>query len=164
MQLTRNMYVPMLDTSDAKDLSKLVPIDKSTIFELGFNAQTDTKSYICYKNDSTVINGYQPELPQEIVLDNSNPMYKFIFEFAKKFPTGSACNVPCVIAMPNTATGKVTDAMCWNDATITIDTLSTTDGKLSFKLGLNGDPVYGTIEGLGTATIKFKPAPVVPQA
>lgn len=158
MQLTRDKFVPLIDVSEQKNLSKLVRIDKSTKFELSFNAQTDTKGYICDKNDSTEVTGYQPELPEEIILDNTNPLFKFMFEYAKKFPIGTACNVPVVLGIPSMTTGATTDAVLWQEASIIIDTLNTVDGTLSFKIGLNGTPKMGTLTGLGTDNVKFVPA------
>ena len=149
MQLTRDKFVPLIDVSEQKNLSKLVRIDKSTKFELSFNAQTDTKGYICDKNDSTEVTGYQPELPEEIILDNTNPLFKFMFEYAKKFP---------ILGIPSMTTGATTDAILWQEASIIIDTLNTVDGTLSFKIGLNGTPKMGTLTGLGTENVKFVPA------
>ena len=43
----------------------------------------------------------------------------------------------------------------WNEATVTGDTLNTVDGNVSFKLALNGDPINGTVTGVGTDTVAF---------
>lgn len=161
MQLTRNLFIPLIDTAKGKGEAKWVPIDLSTQFELSYNAQTDTKSYICYKNDTTVIKGYQPELPQEIVLDNANPLYKFMDEFLNSYPVGADCVVPVMIVRPELVSGKPTVAQVWKEATVTGDTLNTVDGVLSFKLSLNGDPQVGTVTGIGTSTVKFTAAPGV---
>ena len=57
MQLTRDLYVPLIDTSKGTGTAKWVPIDLSTQFELSYNPNTETKSYICYKADYTVVPG-----------------------------------------------------------------------------------------------------------
>lgn len=163
MQLTRNLFIPFIDTSKGKVAGtyKWAPIDLSTKFELSYNPQTDTKSYINSKNDTTVVTGYQPELPQEIVHDNTNPLYKFMDEFLNSYPVGADCKVPVMIVRPALDTGKPTVAQVWDGATVTGDTLNTVDGNVSFKLSLNGDPINGTVTGIGTTTVTFRANTVV---
>lgn len=161
MQLTRNLFVPLIDTTKGatKGTHKWVPIDKSTQFELSYNPNTEERSYICYKNNSTEVTGYAPELPQEIVLDNENPLYKFMDEYLNSFPTGTAAMIPFLLVRPDLTSGEATKGLMWEQATVVGDTLNTVDGILSFTITLNGDPVVGTVSGLGSAEVKFEPTP-----
>lgn len=145
MKLTRNLFIPCLDTSEKKDGSGFVPIDKSTVFELSFNPGEETYSYICDQNDTTEITSYAPELPQEIVLDSDNPLFAFVYPLLMGLPVGSAAVVPCLLIEPDMATGQPTKGRLWSEAVVSGDTLSTVDGKVSFKLKLNGDPKTGTV-------------------
>ena len=160
-QLTRDMFVPLIDTlkgaSASEGTYKWVPIDLSTQFELSYNPNTETKSYICYKNDTNEVTGYAPELPQEIALESTNPLYKFMDEYLNSFPVGSAAKIPFLFVRPDTETGEATKALMWKQATVVGDTLNTVDGILSFTISLNGDPVAGSVTGLGTAEVKFVP-------
>lgn len=156
-QLTRNLYVPLIDTNKGEGEANWVPIDLSTQFELSYGAQTETKSYICYKNDSTEVTSYQPELPQEIVLDNTNPLYKFMDEYLHGFPIGAAAKLPFLFVRPDLETGEATVGLKWASATVTGDSLNTVDGVLSFNINLNGDPVEGTVSGIGTEKVTFSP-------
>lgn len=160
-QLTRNLFVPLIDTLKGASASegnyKWVPIDLSTQFELSYNPNTETKSYICYKNDTNEVTGYAPELPQEIALESTNPLYKFMDEYLNSFPVGSAAKIPFLFVRPDIETGEATKALMWNEATVVGDTLNTVDGILSFTISLNGDPVAGSVTGLGTAEVKFVP-------
>ena len=61
-----------------------------------------------------------------------------------------------MIVRPALDTGKPIVAQVWNEATVTGDTLNTVDGNVSFKLSLNGDPVNGTVTGVGTTTVTFR--------
>ena len=110
MKLTRNLFVPMLDVDVLKEspteTAEYVPIDLSTIFEFAFNPNTETYSYICYANDTTETTGYAPTMEQEIVLDNSNPLFKVLYPFCMSMPTGSKCTVPCLLVEPDMSTGK----------------------------------------------------------
>ena len=161
-QLTRNLFIPCIDTSAAKDGSGYTPIDLSTIFELSWNPQEETKGYICYKVDSTEITGYQPELPQEIVLDSDNPIYNFVHDFGMKFPVGTDAEVPVLLIEPN-ANGETVVGREWKSAVISMQNMNTVDGKLSFTLKLNGDKRNGTVaitvdSQTGVKTIAFTPA------
>ena len=156
MKLTRNLFVPLLDVSDGGTAS-YKPIDLSTIFELAWNPQEETYAYIKDANDSTEVNGYQVELPQEIVLDNTNPIYTFVKSKMFAFPTGSDLVVPVLLAMPDDSTAQVTDGMLWSQAVLSPGTLNTVDGKLTFTLKLNGDPKKGTVAGIGTDSVTFTP-------
>lgn len=158
MKLTRNLYVPLIDVNKgAGETPKWVPIDLSTQFELSYGANTESKSYICYKNDSTEVTSYSPELPQEIVLDNTNPLYEFMDSYLHSFPVGSDAKIPFLFVRPSIETGAATVGLMWEGATITGDTLNTVDGVLSFNIALNGDPVEGTVSGIGTSGVTFTP-------
>ena len=157
--ITRNLIVPLIDTagkwtgSGSDTGSKWVPIDLSTTFELSYNAQTDTVSYICYKNDVTKHTGYQPGMDQEIALVEGNPMYTFINDLRHKMPVGEETAFPCLIAeVPASGSGETTGQV-WVSTLITIDTLNSVDGVLTFHLDFNGDPVDVTVTGLGTDSI-----------
>ena len=160
-QLTRNLFVPLIDTlkgaSAAEDTYNWVPIDLSTQFELAYNPNTETKSYICYKNDTNEVTGYAPELPQEIALESDNPLYKFMDEYLNSFPVGSAAQLPFLFVRPDVEAPANNKALMWEKATVVGDTLNTVDGILSFTISLNGDPVEGTVTGLGTASVTFTP-------
>ena len=162
-KLTRNLFVPLIDTLKGKTASegtyKWVPIDLSTKFELAYNPNTETKSYICFKNDTNEVTGYAPELPQEIALESDNPLYKFMDEYLNSFPVGSAAKVPFLFVRPDIASGEATKGLLWDEATIVGDTLNSVDGTLTFTISLNGDPKEGTVSGLGTENVKFTPTP-----
>lgn len=144
-KLTRDLFIPCLDTSEAKDGSAWVPIDLSTQFELSFEPNEETYSYICYKNDSNEVTGYAPTMDQEIVLDNTNPMYKFAFPLCMSMPTGSDAKVPILLVYPDMTTGEPTRGMVWWDGAVSPDNLNTVDGLLAFGLKFNGDATEGTV-------------------
>lgn len=160
MKLTRNLFVPMLDVDVLKEspteTAEYVPIDLSTIFEFAFNPNTETYSYICYANDTTETTGYAPTMEQEIVLDNSNPLFKVLYPFCMSMPTGSKCTVPCLLVEPDMSTGKPTRGRLWKEATISPGTVNTVDGKLTFTLNFNGDQQQGTVAN-SDGTVTFTP-------
>lgn len=145
MKLTRNLFIPTLDTSQGSGTANYVPIDLSTVFEFSWNANTETYSYICYKNDTNEVTGYAPTMDQEIILDNTNSMYKFLYPLFMSMPTGSECVVPCLLIEPDMTTGEPTVGRLWAKATVVPTSLNTVDGKLSFTLNFNGDAVEGTV-------------------
>lgn len=153
--LTRNLFIPFVDankmrksmgediTTDANDWTQ---IDKSTIFALAFNPQEETSGYIDEANDTTYVKSYQPELPQEIILDNENPLFKVMFPFCMAMPTSGDAEVPVLLAAPDMTTGQPTVGYMWPKAIVSPSDLNTVDGKLTFSLKLNGGYKVGTVE------------------
>lgn len=140
-KLTKDQFIPFIDVDEdstfaANDWKR---IDLSTIFELAMNPQSESMDYICYKNAVEEVTSNQPELPQEIALYEGNPMYDYIFEKFYDMPVGDECKVPFLMCFGGT--GK----KAWRCiATLLMDTLSTTDGKITFSIKLGGDIVKGT--------------------
>lgn len=154
MNLTRDLYIPLLDANTIRkaigqpvetEEYDWVRIDKSTIFDLSFNPQEETYGYIDTANDTTYVKSYQPELPQEIVLDNDNPLYKIMHEFVLAMPTGSNAEVPLLLVTPSMETGDATEGRLWKHNIVSPGDLNTVDGKLSFSNKLNGDIEVGTV-------------------
>ena len=160
MKLTRNLFIPMLDTDYMADAPTgtpvWVPIDLSTVYEFAFNPTTETYSYICYQNDTNETTGYAPTMEQEIVIDNENPLYKSLYPFMMSMPTGSKCTVPCLLVEPDMTTGKPTRGRMWKEATLSPGTVNTVDGKLTFTLNFNGDQVQGSVSK-SDSTVTFTP-------
>lgn len=153
---TRDLFVPLIDKNLGAGPDKIwVPIDLSTVFDLAFNAETETYGYIAYPSDSTEIKSYAPSMAQEIVLDSSNPLYKVMRPFCMSLPKGGDARVPVLIAMPDLETDNPTDGYLWEQATITPGNLNTIDGKLAFTLNLNGAVQTGTVSGIGSGTVTF---------
>ena len=116
-EITRNLIVPFIDTAqkataESATGATFVPIDLSTTFELGYNAVTDTKSYICYKNDTNTLTGFQPAMDQEIALDSTNPMWKFIEGLRRKMPVGADAKFPVLNGLLPAKAG----ALRWEEA------------------------------------------------
>ena len=152
--LTRDLYVPCIDKNTilpiiGKETSgegyNWGRIDKSTIFELSFNPQEETSGYIDAPNDSTYVKSYQPELPQEIILDSDNPIYALLQPFFMAMPTGSNAKVPFLLVLPNMDDGKPTLGYVWDECILSPSSLSSVDGKLSFSCKLNGTVKVGTV-------------------
>lgn len=151
--LTRNLFVPYVDANTIrKALGETsvegydwTQIDKSTIFDLAFNPQETTNGYIDEANDTTYVDSYQPELPQEIILDNENPLFKIMYPFCMEMPTGADAEVPVLLREPNLDTAQATEGRLWKKAIVSPSNLQTVDGKLTFTLKLNGSVTKGTV-------------------
>lgn len=156
--LTRNLFIPYVDANTMRkaigaDLvgegEDYTQIDKSTIFALAFNPQEETSGYIDEANDTTYVRSYQPELPQEIILDSSNQLFAIMYPFCMDMPTGGDAEVPVLLRTPNLETGLPTEAFLWRKAIISPTELNTVDGKLTFTLKLNGSIEKGTVSTEG---------------
>lgn len=139
-KLTKNNFIPFLDTTKGGATPSWARIDKSTIFALNPNPQSEDVDYICYESPVSEIDHYEPELPQEIALYEGNPMYDFIFGLFFDLPVGSAAKVPALLCFAGT--GK--KAWLVKDDVVVLGELNPVDGKLSFTLKLGGDIKKGT--------------------
>ena len=166
MKLTRDLFIPLLDRNKLVKSEvegyDWVRVDKSTVFALSFNPQEETFGYIDAPNDSTEVVSYQPELPQEIVLDSANPLYSAMFDFVMGMPLGSDAVVPCLLAMPSPADPNAVLGYLWDEALISPQELNTVDGKLTFTIKLNGVKKNGTVtaaDGVYTFTPSAQSSP-----
>ena len=141
--LRKHMCIPFLDTSKGSNTATWARIDKSTIFALNPNPQTETEDYICYETPVTEIDHYEPELPQEIVMNAGNPMYEFIFSQFYDLPVGEDAKVPCLICFPPNSSNEK-KAWLVKDCTLQLGEMNTVDRKISFTLNLGGDITRGT--------------------
>lgn len=141
--LRKHLCIPFLQTGTTTGETPAPiwrRIDKSTIFALNPNPQSEQQDYICYETPVTVVDHYEPELPQEIAMNEGNPMYDFIFEKFYNLPTGEECKVPCLICFP-TASTTAANRKAWlvNDCVLVLGEMNPVDKKISFTLNLGGD-------------------------
>lgn len=155
VKLKKTDFIPFIDTSKTINTATWVPtykrIERSTIFSLNPNPQTQTMDYISYETPVDVIEKYQPELPQECALYEGDPAYDFVFEMFHSLPTGAEATVPVLICFG----GAGKKAWQVKMATLQLGELNTVDGKISFTLKLGGDIEKGTYtisEGAPTFT------------
>lgn len=151
-KLRKFQYIPFLDVSGTFGSSSWNPswkrIDRSTIFELSANPQTEEMDYISYELPVTEIDHYTPELPQEIALYAGNPVYEYAFELFYDLPVGSACFIPVMLCFaPNGEEGKK-EQRAWQiqQTTFTLGALNTVEGKITFTLNFGGDIERGKYE------------------
>lgn len=141
--LKKHMCIPFLDTTKGGASPSWARIDKSTIFALNPNPQTETYDYICYETPVTEVDHYEPELPQEIVMNAGNPMYEFIYSQFYDLPVGEEAKVPCLICFPPDGDGA---QKAWkvDECTLQLGEMNTVDRRISFTLNLGGDIARGT--------------------
>ena len=141
--LRKHMCIPFLDTSGGGNTPTWARIDKSTIFSLNPNPQTETQDYICYESPETDVDHYEPELPQEIVMNAGNPMYEFIYSKFYDLPVGEDAKVPCLICFPPNGSNE---KKAWkiDNCTLQLGEMDTVARKVNFTLKLGGDITRGT--------------------
>lgn len=141
-KLRKHEFIPFIDTSGGAEPDSYTwsRVDRSTVFALNPNPQTETLDYIAYETAITEITSYQPELPQEIALYEGNPVYDFMFEMFYNLPVGDETKVPVLLCFAGT------DKKAWliPKCTVTLGEMNTVDGKLSFTLNIGGDIQRGT--------------------
>ena len=139
-KLTKNLFIPFLDVNKGVGDASWQRIDKSTIFSLNPNPQTESTDYICYESPVEEVDHYEPELPQEIILAEGNPIYDFVAKMFYDLPIGADVTVPALICFAGS------DKRAWlvKDNTLQLGELNAVDGKLSFTLKLGGTITRGT--------------------
>lgn len=157
VKLTKTAFIPYIDTSGTSNGENWTPqytrIDKSTIFALALNPQTNTVNYISQELPSTEVDHYEPSLPQEIALYKGNPMYDYMIGLMLSLPVGNACVIPVLLRL-----GEDNKAWLIKKTTIVFGELNSVDGKLTFTLNFGGDIEKGTIANAnGVPT--FTPTP-----
>lgn len=138
-KITKDKFIPFLDTAEGVGTATWKRIDYSTIFALALNPQSESVDYICYENAVEEVNSNQPELPQEIALYEGNDMYDYIFNKFYMMPTGAKTKVPFLICFGGS------DKKAWSGiCTLLLDTLDTVAGKITFSMKIGGDIEKGT--------------------
>lgn len=139
VKLTKNKTIPFINTGTV-EVPNWVRVDKSTIFDLVMNPQSESQDYICYETAVEEISSYQPELDQEIAMNEGNPCYDFMFERFYNMPVGAEATLPVLICFAGS--GKL--AWLVNEAVALLGSMNTVEGKLTFTLQLGGDIKRGT--------------------
>lgn len=157
-KITKNKVIPFIDTSETIG-STWSPtwkrIDKSTIFDLAFNPQSESVDYIAYESAIEEISSYQPELPQEIALYRGNEIYDFVEGLCIGLPVGDGVTVPFLLAWPPAASGGTIQAWQVKQCRLLLSNYNSVDGKITFTLKLGGDIDKGTVaiaDGVPTFT------------
>ena len=148
VKITKNKVIPFIDTSKTINSDSWVPvwkrIDKSTIFDLAFNPQSESVDYISLAGAVEEISSYQPELNQEIALYRGNPIYDFVESLCIGLPIGDDVKVPFLLAWPPKADNGI-DGWQVKDCRLLLSNYNSVDGKITFTLKLGGDIETGVI-------------------
>lgn len=146
-KITKNKVIPFIDTSNTIG-STWTPtwsrIDKSTIFDLSINPQSESVDYISMEAAIEEVSGYQPELPQEIALYRGNVIYDFVEKLVLDLPVGDAVKVPFLLCFPPDASEKI-HAWQVKECRLLLSNYNSVDGKITFTLKLGGDIQKGTV-------------------
>ena len=147
-KITKNTVIPFIDTSETANADSWNPvwkrIDKSTVFNLAFNPQSETVDYIAYESAIEEISNYQPELEQEIALYRGNTIYDFVEGLCINLPVGDAVRVPFLLAWPPKEDKSIAG---WQvkECRLLLSNYNSVEGKITFTLKLGGDISKGTI-------------------
>lgn len=145
-KITKNKVIPFIDISGTISGANWTPtwkrIDKSTIFDLAFNPQSESVDYIAYESAVEEISSYQPELPQEIAMYRGNPIYDYVESLCINLPVGDSVTVPFLLAWPpNPGESGVEVIKAWQvkQCRLLLSNYNSVDGKIIFTLKLGGD-------------------------
>ena len=134
MPLTRprkHQFIPFINTSTTSD-KVWSRIGKSTIFSLAFNAKTEESDYIEDESPTTELTSYVPSMDQELVTNEGDAAFDFIYSLAKKRATGEDAKKEFLLVFAGTKTPY--DAWNCPSCTIEIKELNTVEQKITFAL------------------------------
>lgn len=168
--ITKDNVAPFLDINKSLDFSNCdwTRICKSEIFELTIGENEEERNFICFAGPSTDVTDNNIELPQENIMDTSDPMYPFLMEQIKSLPIGEDCQVPFLLCFPDDETGKFANgADAWRMiVTLTGKVLNTPDKKISYSIKKYSDVERGTYsvteDASGNKVVDFVEATTTP--
>ena len=139
IRITKNMCIPFIDVSEG-DTPVWKRIDKSTIFEIEMNAETESCDYISQEMPSEEIVSYAPSMDQEIATYRGNPIYEFMFQ---RFYNCSTAHGKSLICFPADAEGKL---LAWMvaDTSFVLSSMNWAEGKITWTMHLGGDIQRGS--------------------
>ena len=139
IRITKNMCIPFIDVSEG-DAPVWKRIDKSTIFEIEMNAETESCDYISQEMPSEEIVSYAPSMDQEIATYRGNPIYEFMFQ---RFYECSTAHGKSLICFPADDSGQQ-QAWMVADTTFVLDAMNWAEGKITWSMRFGGDIQRGT--------------------
>nr|DAK60357.1 MAG TPA: GTP-binding nuclear protein [Caudoviricetes sp.] len=132
-RLKKHQFILFINTSKTTD-KNWARIGKSTVFSLAFNAKTEESDYIEDESPTTELTGYVPSMDQELVTNEGDPAFDFIYEMVKSRATGEDAKKEFLLVFAGTKTPY--DAWSCPSCTIEIKELNTVDQKITFALHL----------------------------
>ena len=156
-KITKDKVMVFLDTSKTRNSESWLPawnrIDKSTVFDLAFNPESEEVDYIDMPAPTQEISGYKPSLPQEIGCYRGNPIYELVEYMMIHLPVGDDTRVPALVVWPPREDGSMEAWQC-KDSVLLINNFQPVDGKATFTVDLGGN------KDVGTATVGEDGKPV----
>lgn len=137
-------------------------IGKSTIFDLAYNAQTETFDFIEDENPTDVIKNYKPALNQELRTVRGDKAFDAVWEVGYNRPTGDEAmrNVLLVFPAIQGGTTAAPSFFAWLvPVTLIITNFNTVDEKILFGLNFAGNIVKGSATVGSTGQPVFTPFP-----
>ena len=139
IRITKNMCIPFIDVGEAS-APEWRRIDKSTIFEIKMNAETESCDYISQETPTEEIVCYAPSMDQEIATYRGNPIYEYMF---RRFYNCSTAHGRSLICFPADAEGKL---LAWMvaDTSFVLSSMNWAEGKITWTMHLGGDIQRGS--------------------
>ena len=134
IRITKNMCIPFIDVSES-DTPSWKRIDKSTIFEIEMNAETESCDYISQEMPTEEIVSYAPSMDQEIATYRGNPIYEFMFQ---RFYNCSTAHGKSLICFPADESGKQR-AWLVTDTSFVLNAMNWAEGKITWSMRFGGD-------------------------
>lgn len=158
--LNRSKTLLFIDTAaEGSTTSVWSRVDKSTIFDLALNPQTEDYDFIDDDNTQTELKNYKPSLDQEILTVDGNPIYDFMENFFYNLPSGEQAKRDVMVVFPKNIGSTASPSFhAWKaNSTLSLGSFNTQDKKITWTIN------FGAIKK-GTATVSDSGVPTFVEA
>ena len=136
-RLKKHKTIPFLNIGTV-DAPKYARIDKSTIFDLVLNAQTEENDFIEDEMATTDVTSYKPELAQELQCNKGDEAFDYLYDMLLNLPTGEAVKKNLLIVFAgNIGTDEAEKFNAWDTtSSLILDHFDTVAEKIYFKFSI----------------------------
>lgn len=138
-KITKNLAIPCIDVGGVEE-PVWKRIDKSTVFEIVMNAETESQDYISQELPTEEIKNYAPSMDQEIATYKGNAIYEFMIDlfYHRKIHHGKV-----LLCFPENEKGE---KLAWmvTDVVFVLGSMNWAEGKLTWSMNFGGDVIEGT--------------------
>ena len=141
----KNQTLLFLDTAETEETPAWARVGLSTVLDIALNAATEDYDFIINENPTTIVEKYQPSLSQEIMAQEGDSCFDYIWGLFYSMPTGSGAETDCLIAFPKAGTAPGSFDAWKMKATLILNNFDAVAKKITFEIKTSGDTAPGTV-------------------
>ena len=146
----KNQTQIFLDTTGGSASPTWARLGLSTVLSIDINPSTEDYDFIKDENPTTVVDKNQPTLSQELMCQEGDSCFDYIWEMFYGLKSGSEVETSAIFAFPK-ASGSTTGSYeAWkSDVTIILGSFDAVARKITFDIRTAGDVTLGKVTVTG---------------